>query len=97
MFIWTTYPQTFPNNRKVLRGGVWKDVVVRAPLWERTIKEEEEAEVMVEEKCVDEVEEEEEEEMEEMPEDKYENTHWRMSERGTMVCVRRRSGNLIKA
>jgi len=40
VFLWSTYPQTFDNGRKVLCGGVWKEVVVRAPLWRSLRKEE---------------------------------------------------------
>ena len=44
MFYWTVYPQTYENRRQVLRGGLWKDVVVRGPVWQTARKDEEEVE-----------------------------------------------------
>ena len=43
-FIWTPFPQTVDNRRKVHRGGKWKDVIVRAPVWQAGRKEEDEEE-----------------------------------------------------
>jgi len=37
------------NRRKVHRGGQWKDVIVRAPVWQAGRKEEEENMVVEEE------------------------------------------------
>jgi hypothetical protein len=42
VFPWTPFPPAYGNRRKVRRGGKWKDVIVRGPVWQEQADEQQE-------------------------------------------------------